>query len=406
MAQQAKLDRYSQLLATLYEQGTSTRTALSDTLNWSRPTVNRLVGELRDLNLIVEDDTQANGRGRPSDVLRINPEHGYALGVEFGTDLLQWVVVDAVGAILAHDVAEAVPFRHEFAVLDLLAERVCHALEVRGFAWNRVLALTIAFHDVVTTDGHWIPWGPDAFTRVKPLPVSAYLQKKLCKPVRVEDYSRALAEAEHRYGASRGVADTIYLFISDYGIGSGIFANDRLLKPSLGVCGEVAHVVVEEGGTPCMCGNRGCLCTVAAGVAVVERVKARLEQNAPSRLTNDLTFEKVCQAFQQGDPTTHEVFAETAQHIARALGNTVNITGTPNVVIGGPLKQAGEAFLSELKNALEGRVIPVLTQHINVSFASLPAYAGAFGAALQALDAYWQEVAFVDERLTSEAPTL
>ena len=392
MAQQAKLDRYAQLLAALYDRGASTRMALGDALNWSRPTLNRLVGELRDLGLVVEEDTQANGRGRPSDVLRINSKHGYALGVEFGTGLLQWVVVDAVGTIVAHDTAAAVPFRHDFAVLDLLVERVCRALERRGIAWTKVFALTIAFHDVVTADGQWVPWGPDAPSRVEPLPVSSYLQEKLGRPVQVEDYARALAEAEHRFGDSRGVADTLYLFISDYGIGSGIFADDHLLKPSLGVCGEVGHVLVEEGGLPCMCGSHGCLSTVATGHAVLERVRARLESQAPSSLANDLTFEDVCRAFQQGDASARAVLMKTAQYIARALGTTVNVTGTPNVVISGPLKHAGDDFLDELGSALARRVLPVLAPHIRVSYASLPDYAGAFGAALQALDAYWHDV--------------
>ena len=392
MTQKAKLDRYAQLLATLYEHGPTTRAALSDLLGWSQPSVNRLVGELRESHLIVAaDDARANGRGRPSDVLGVNPGHGYALGVEFGHEVLRWALVDTVGTLIDQDEAAAVPFLPEFTALDTLTSRVRTSLENRGHPWERVFALTIAFHDIVTADGRWVASSPPTPSptnppTAKPLPVSGYLQEKLGRLVLVEDYSRALAEAEHRHGESRGVADALYLFINNHGVGSGVFANHHLLKPTSGVCGEVGHVVVDEGGARCICGNQGCLCTVATGAAVVRRLEARLE---PSPLQNPLTFERVCRAAAQGDGAAQQVLRETAQYIARALGNTINITGTPNVVIGGPLKGAGDKFLGELKGVLKGRVMPVLAQDLSVTYASLPAHAGAFGAALQGLDAYW-----------------
>ncbi len=398
MAQKAKLDRYAQLLATLYKHGPTTRAALSDLLDWSQPSVNRLVGELRDSNLIVEaDDAQANGRGRPSDVLGINPEHGTALGVEFGDGVLRWALLDAVGNLMDHGEAEAVPFRPELAVLNALVRSVRTALERRAHAWKRVVALTVAFHDVVTADGHWVTWEPGSFVPLEPLPVRRALQTRIRKLVLVEDYSRALAEAEHRFGKSRGVVDAIYLFISNHGVGSGIFTNNHLLKPSSGVCGEVGHVVVDEGGARCVCGNRGCLCTVATGAAVVRRLGAR----SSSMNFGDTTFERVCERAQQGDARAQEVLLETAHYVARALGSTINITGTPNVVIGGPLKHAGQAFLDDLTSALRGRVMPVLAGDVNASYASLPPYGGAFGAALQALDAYWQDAGFLNRTRAS-----
>ena len=406
MAQKAKLDRYAQLLAALYGHGPTTRAALSDLLDWSQASVNRLVGELRDLRLIVEaGDAQVNARGRPSDILGLNPEHGAALGLEFGAGVLRWALLDAVGGLVDHGEAEAVPFRPELATLDALVRSVRKALGSRGHAWEGVMALTVAFHDVVTADGHWVTWergslAPGSFTPLEPLPVRRALQEKLKKLVLVEDYSRALAEAEHRFGESRGVVDAIYLFVSHYGVGSGIFANNHLLKPSSGVCGEVGHVVVDEGGAPCVCGNRGCLCTVATGAAVVRRLGGR-----SASVPGDITFEHVCARAQQGDARAQEVLLETAHYVARALGNTINITGTPNVVIGGPLKHAGQTFLDDLTGALRTRVMPVLAGDLSVSYASLPPYGGAFGAALQALDAYWQDAGFLDRTKASLTAT-
>ncbi len=99
-----------------------------------------------------------------------------------------------------------------------------------------------------------------------------------------EDVSRAFAEAEHHLGAGVGVDDLIYLFIGGLGIGSGIFVNNVLLRRSLGVCGEIGHVIVEEDGRPCQCGNWGCLETVAAHQAGVSRLRHRLEKGVMSRL--------------------------------------------------------------------------------------------------------------------------
>src|SRR5437763_1161522 len=58
------------------------------------------------------------------------------------------------------------------------------------------------------------------------------------------------------------------------GVGGGVMLGGRLLEGSHGLAGEIGHLVVQEGGAPCGCGNRGCLEAMASGTAIARRARA------------------------------------------------------------------------------------------------------------------------------------
>lgn len=385
------------LLQHLYLAGSATRAELQGALGLSQASVVRAVAGLRGRGLVTEKQHDGPARrGRPTDLLSIDPALGAIAGIEFGHNHLIIGFVAADGTPVGWKT-----FRHspDFAAADQTMDAliVClrQAAEQFSVPFERIFGVGLAVHGVVSNGADWLTYNVSESL----YPVRDTLSRRLGRLVRVEDVSRAFAEAEHRFGAGRGATDMIYLFIGRDGIGSGLFVSDALLRSSLGICGEVGHITVNEDGVFCRCGNRGCLETVATHEAVLAQVRSRLDEGVISALSGrHLTFADLCEAYRNGDKLANIVLGEQAEHIAIGLASAVNIAGVTLVLIGGQLRQAGDHYLVHLTNRLRQRIVPALAQRLRVGYAELPSHSGAWGVAAQTLDAAWASGTFLETK--------
>jgi predicted NBD/HSP70 family sugar kinase len=77
-------------------------------------------------------------------------------------------------------------------------------------------------------------------------------------PVWTENDSNAALLGEKWFGKGKEV-DNLVLYSIGKGIGSGVYANGRLLRHERGAAIEIGHVSINYRGDNCSCGNRGCL---------------------------------------------------------------------------------------------------------------------------------------------------
>ena len=397
-----------QVLEVLHRNRQMTRSDIARCIGVNLTSVVRVVAGLVERNLVVANDRdEKRQRGRPSDLLTINPQAGYVVGLEYGRDHLIGVVVNAVGDVVVHEqVARPPAFETSPATTEGLAAAVFDITEKHGFDARSIKGVGIALHDVVDVHGAWATQDDPSAT---PFPVRDQLSARLGKFVFVEDVSRAFAFAEHEYGAGVGCSDMIYMFLGSHGVGGGIFVNDRMLISSTGLCGEIGHVIVDEAGELCQCGSRGCLETVASPERIVKQFEAYERQGVATSLRGAarLSFASICSAAGAGDKAALLALHPVATAMARALAPVVNVTGARVVVIGGRLRLAGDIFLSELSAGLRRRVIAGLAKHLSIRFAQLPEHAGAWGAANQALSAAWERGEFlpsVSREIDAAAP--
>jgi predicted NBD/HSP70 family sugar kinase len=85
-------------------------------------------------------------------------------------------------------------------------------------------------------------------------------------PVVADNVANACALSEVWFGDSDGMHDLVVVNVSE-GLGTGIFANGRILRGEGGFAGEFGHVQLDPEGLPCGCGSRGCWETLAANPA-------------------------------------------------------------------------------------------------------------------------------------------
>jgi predicted NBD/HSP70 family sugar kinase len=169
------------------------------------------------------------------------------------------------------------------------------------------------------------------------------LHEELGLPVRVDNDANLGALAETVWGAGQGALDLVYVKAAT-GIGAGLVLGGRLHHGAAGTAGELGHLPVDEGGTVCRCGNRGCLETLAGAEAILEPLRRRRGDG--------LTLREVVAMAVAGDLACRRVIEDAGRALGRGVAGACNLLAPERVVVGGELAQAGELLLAPLRAAL------------------------------------------------------
>lgn len=173
-------------------------------------------------------------------------------------------------------------------------------------------------------------------------------------PVGLDNDVRGAAEGVRARRLLGDVRDFVYVAIGT-GIAAGIVLDDRVLHGTNLFAGEIGHIVVEEDGPRCNCGQHGCLEAIAGGPAVAAIARAAVASGVPSSLADDpgLTAADVYAAAAAGDAAAHVAVARAARALARAFAVVDAVLDIPVIAIGGGVANAGPDFFGPLETALD-----------------------------------------------------
>jgi glucokinase len=156
------------------------------------------------------------------------------------------------------------------------------------------------------------------------------------------------ALGEGHYGAGIGARPLFYMTIST-GIGGGLLLDRGLYHGADSFACEIGHHTVEPNGPECLCGARGCLERLCAGLWL-ERDYGR----PASELLRDPAF-----------------VATYIRPLARGIKNCIMFLNPARVVIGGGISKAGDALFIPLHDELARQITPWSRARIDVVPAKL-----------------------------------
>jgi glucokinase-like ROK family protein len=222
------------------------------------------------------------------------------------------------------------------------------------------------------------------------VPFGALLRQETGLPVYLANRSKAAALGEFYGGAGVGAQFLVYLYVG-HGIAAGFVQDGALYGGVNSSAGEVGHIAVDRDGLLCECGNRGCLHTVASGMALLGGGRAQLSaqlsaggavlrarsQGDPTRLTTvDLA-----EAAAAGDALATALVRESGRYIGVATATLVNLLNPDRLIIGGPLAAAGPAFFTAVREEARRHTLAVPFSAAEIRLSTLGSDAGSIGAA-------------------------
>lgn len=209
--------------------------------------------------------------------------------------------------------------------------------------------------------------------------------------VELENDANAAAYGEYQVGAGRGSRDMFYITIGE-GIGGAIILDGKLWTGSSGFAGEVGHITIDTEGSECLCGNTGCLETVASAPNIVRRAKERLNRDSTSSLSKlamnkDFTADDMAREATEGDDFALMMIERTGKYIGTGVASIINLLNIERIVLGGGVMQAGDLILKPIIQEAKRRAFQPCFEATQILTASLGPDAATIGAAMLARDA-------------------
>ncbi len=317
--------------------------------------------------------------------MAVMKKNSAAIGVDIGGTSVKLGLVDAKGRILARETFGSGKTSGRAALIDGLCE--C-AGRLGAEARRRKLPLAgvgIGAPGPIDVERGRVYFFPN-LPGWKDTPLKKILEKKLRLPVRLDNDANAMALGEFTFGAGKGVSDGIALTLGT-GVGGGIVFGGKLFHGPAYSAAEIGHLVINENGPRCGCGNHGCIETYVGNGYFAREVKRRLDAGQKSILKKWLKEGKelspylTWQADEAGDVFARRFWEETGGHLGTALVGLVNILNPSIIILGGGIAQDKPRFLAAVVRTIREKAFPIAARSVKVVPAKLGTDAGIIGSA-------------------------
>ncbi|GGX67628.1 sugar kinase [Tateyamaria omphalii] len=304
------------MLGQINSAGQMGRAAIARSLGLSTQAVSNIIADLEADGLLLERGSHRAGRGLPAVQYAVNPNGGFALGVEIRPDALLTSLVDLSGQPRATGrkvLTDVKPDKIANKVLKLRDQM----LRDCSISPDRLLGAGIVMPG---------PFGATGLSgQASDLPgwqtvdAAALFSDALDRPVVVSNDANAAALAE-RFGAAQGLTDYAFLYFGA-GLGLGIVNRGQLVEGAFGNAGEIGRLPV------CIDGKLGPL----------EQTVSRL--SAQSALANHgvLDIDALDHLCRCEDPELMRWLATASDALGQALGVIENLFDPQTVVLGGAM---------------------------------------------------------------------
>ncbi|MCR2800619.1 MULTISPECIES: ROK family glucokinase [unclassified Microbacterium] len=192
-------------------------------------------------------------------------------------------------------------------------------------------------------------------------PLRADLERRIGRPVTIENDANAAGWGEYRFGAGRGVGDMVMLTLGT-GVGGAIVSRGELAYGGHGIGGELGHMRFMRDGRLCGCGQNGCLEQYASGRALQREANEIADTDAGGmgaalaqirEENGTLAGPAISRLVLADDPGAVEALRRVATALGEACGGIQAVLDPEVFVIGGGVAQLGETLLEPVRLAYE-----------------------------------------------------
>jgi predicted NBD/HSP70 family sugar kinase/biotin operon repressor len=364
----------TRVIDALRTNGAISRAEIARKTGLSRTTVSSLVADLQSTGLVVErtaqDGVPAGPQGgRPGVLVSLDGSAGAIVGIDFGHDHVRAAVADLSYEVLAERFSEREVDTEAGDSLDAAASMVGELLEEAGVERERVVAAGVGLPAPIDRENGLVSSQPILASWLG-LDPAAELERRIGLPVHLDNDANVGALGEYTLGAARGSQVMAYLRLSA-GIGAGLVINGRLFRGARGIAGEIGHVLVDDEGPICRCGNRGCLETFVAGPAICDLL---------SRSHGAITVPDLLALAADGDVGCQRAIGDAGRILGRAVADLCNYFNPDLIVIGGELSAAGDLMLAPIKEAVRRYAIAAVADNVEIVAGTLGDRAEVLGA--------------------------
>ena len=244
----------SAIVRELHVSGARSRSELVARTGLTRSAIRGLIGEFVDAGLATEvRATSLGGPGRPSPLVRPNPESAVVLALEVAVDSRAVALVGLGGEVL--DLMRVQRPRGHSSVTEVVDQLAEQAKVILARSKGETLiGVGVAVAGIVRRSDGFVAMAPNLGWRDVPLGAPLARALELAVPISIANEADLGALAELHRGAAVGADNVLYLS-GEVGVGGGLIVDGKPLTGVAGFGGEVGHIPVNPMGAPASAGR-------------------------------------------------------------------------------------------------------------------------------------------------------
>lgn len=340
----------SAVLEFIRQNSPTSRTAISNSLEISMPTVMRILDDLFDKELIFEDGYGDNKFGRRRTMLHFNESAYSIISIDVGGTKLYGALTDISGKILSEKIIN----EHNTKGEDCF-ESVCNLISDflnENPEYPPVRGISVALPGITHAESGIVEYAPSIQWRNYPL--KEKLEDRFKIPSFANNDVNLACLGEFWFGAGKGVNNMMLLSIGT-GIGSGIILNGNLYQGSSGAAGEIGFYTVDVEDLGKQFNHFGSFESKASGTGIFNNAQSKLrllEENPPY-----VRPKEIFELAENGTPWAQEVISETLDYLSMAIANTNALLDLEMIVLAGGVSQSLSPYIPDIEKRIEG-VVP------------------------------------------------
>lgn len=313
-----KINR-SLIIKEIVKEGMISRADLSKAVALTRATISVQVADLLQEGLLVEKQLEHNTVGRKPIMLSLNAEAGYALGIDLDYGQITFAITDLLGRPVSSNTVKLENTNYD-EILTLLIQHITAYKEKYTNSQYGIVGVVIAIHGLVSKDQliHYVPrlgWND--------VHLKEDLEKSLGFEIHLENNSNLSAFAERVY--IHHDTDNLLSATFHSGIGLGMIINNKFFRGHDGYAGEIGHMIVEPGGRPCKCGNKGCWEQYASESYIMASLSEK-------KKLSQISYSQIEEWVNEQDQEVIEIMEQFIYYLSIGLNNMINIYN-PDVIV-------------------------------------------------------------------------
>ena len=391
------------VLQTIYRRKQVSRKELMKILGLGLTSITKFVGNLITDGIVADSGALESSGGRKTNLLSINPEFGYILGIDIGGYAAKFGVVKMDGTIIEDwyiKVGNNVSSDNDLDTEDITPKNLCSYISdiFKKYNKEQFLSICLGISGLVDHDAGRIVFCPN-LKGWDDTNIVEILSSEFGLPVFVDNSARCMALAEQRYGAGQDINNQIFISAGTYSISAAMIINSEIYRGDSGFAGEFGHVMSSDKGEKCSCGNYDCLELTATLMMIKGEIAKNSQDNqlySPLKRIiqediniHNLSPEIIKKAIEEGDKLCYSTIYNAGEHIGIALSNILNILNPGAVVFGGSVVEFFPDIIDTVQQTVRNRVLIPIANNIEIKKSVLGWRGAVIGSTLLALEHFF-----------------
>lgn len=345
---------------------------MSETIGKSVPLITKTVNELISEQKVVVNGLRPSTGGRRATNYMLNVEaHGLIIAIAIDQYFVYVTSFNIINKRITARLEAAISGQTDGETYETIIALVRNTLSQTGD--KQILAIGITMPGFVDTEtgvnNSYNPGSPLHNLR-------ANVEHRFNIPTFLENDSTAIAIAEKEFGLAKKISEALIINLN-WGVGLGMIIQNQLFKGHSGFAGEFSHIPLANENKLCSCGKKGCLEVEASLLCAVEEIKNAIQSGERSVLEtmdldiNNLTFDKIVEAYNKGDQVTIKSIRKIAHMLGKGISTLIHIMNPEKIIISGRGAIFGETLHPQIQSSIQEYCIPRLSKNTTIEISTI-----------------------------------